>query len=121
MKGDNFAEPVKGDEEEELDEGDVDALRKIGILTHRRPGMRKGRVRSGALSGGPKKVRTGGDGPGSRGERGRWDERGRERERTGRWERKVRERREQRSEVNGSSGVVSEEKFRTEQKVKRRE
>lgn len=62
MKGSSFADTVKGGEEEELDEGDEDALRKIGILTHRRPGTRKDRVRSGALSGGPRKVRTARDG-----------------------------------------------------------
>lgn len=70
MKGGNFADTVKGNEEEELDEGDEDALRKMGILTHRRPGMRRGRVRSGALSGGPKKVRTGRDRAGRRSEQG---------------------------------------------------
>lgn len=42
---------------EDDEEGDEDALRKLGVSGHRRPGVRRGQVKSGAMSGGPKKVR----------------------------------------------------------------
>ncbi|XP_066967723.1 uncharacterized protein [Macrobrachium rosenbergii] len=49
-----------GDSEDmgDIDEADEDALRKLGISTHRRAGVRKGQTRSGAMSGGPRKVET---------------------------------------------------------------
>ncbi|XP_064106074.1 protein phosphatase 1 regulatory subunit 12A-like [Macrobrachium nipponense] len=49
-----------GDSEDmgDIDEEDEDALRKLGISTHRRAGVRKGQTRSGAMSGGPRKVET---------------------------------------------------------------
>lgn len=48
------------DEEEYDEEGDEDALRKLGVTRsgHRRPGVRRGQVKSGAMSGGPRKVRS---------------------------------------------------------------
>ncbi|XP_069186277.1 uncharacterized protein [Procambarus clarkii] len=43
-------------EGDDYDDADEDALDKLGVPTHRRPGVRRGQVSSGALSGGPKKV-----------------------------------------------------------------
>ncbi|KAK4316206.1 hypothetical protein Pmani_012611 [Petrolisthes manimaculis] len=45
-------------DEEEDEEGDADALRKLGVATHRRPGVRRGQIKSGAMSGGPLKVES---------------------------------------------------------------
>lgn len=50
--GDSAGSGVEDDEE-----GDEDALRKLGVSGHRRPGVRRGQVKSGAMSGGPKKVK----------------------------------------------------------------
>lgn len=52
-------EKEEGMDEEEDEEGDADALRKLGVSTHRRPGVRRGKVKSGAMSGGPSKVSQG--------------------------------------------------------------
>ncbi|KAG7161806.1 Ankyrin-2-like 7, partial [Homarus americanus] len=40
------------------EDADEDALQKLGVVgsTHRRPGVRRGQVRNGAMSGGPRKV-----------------------------------------------------------------
>lgn len=45
-------------DEDEDEEGDKDARRKLGMSTHRRPGVRRGKVKSGAMSGGPSKVES---------------------------------------------------------------
>ncbi|XP_068232631.1 uncharacterized protein [Palaemon carinicauda] len=59
-RGSDEGDEGGGDSEDmgDIDETDEDALRKLGISTHRRPGVRKGQQRSGAMSGGPKKVES---------------------------------------------------------------
>ncbi|XP_071548370.1 uncharacterized protein [Panulirus ornatus] len=55
-RGTDDSPPGTFDEDEDDEEADEDALRKLGVTSHRRPGVRRGQVRSGAMSGGPKKV-----------------------------------------------------------------